>query len=125
MIFLCEEPSHGPDSHEDSPCEPCLPCDHYQEMETTRSPGSVDHNCHLEPFKHKYDDNSDEIMVFKAGKGELMYGNSMYCTETYSCPASSTMEFKIAEMHIEQSAYCDYDVLQLTFGSLDTNDSKF
>ena len=64
-------------------------------------------------------------MVFKAGKGELMYGNSMYCTESYSCPASSTMEFKIAEMHIEQSAYCDYDALQLTFGSLDTNDSKF
>ena len=56
-------------------------------------------------------------MVFKAGKGELLYGNSMYCTESYSCPPSKTMEFMIAEMHIEQSAYCDLDSLQLTFRS--------
>ena len=68
-----------------------------------------------EPFVHKFDPESEVVMVFKNGKDELAYGNSMECIDNFACPASATMEFMIAEMDIEHVSDCTFDYLQLNF----------
>ena len=100
------------------PCQcPTMPTALYPEI-GTEQPQDIDYNCHLEPHVHKFASDPDDVMVFHVGKNDLMYGNAMQCSKSFSCPAeSASIEFMLAEIDIEGSVDCEYDFIEFNFDS--------